>query len=337
MVGIDRAAKEKLLAKMRKKQQESAGNRDSTEWRVDKVKEGEEAEYRLAILPPLDEGETCTGGTAGQTQDLWYLANGAHWINKKRVECPRVHLENGTCPLCDMGFDLMQTTDDKKVRSQIAKEWLSRQNWAVNVYFLNHKTNPEHLRGKVMWWNVPKAVFEVCDKAFNSNDPGDEDDPRAFGYFCDPTDAFPLIVTVTEKNGYNNYESSRLLGRSKPIADDEEEIMEILDQRHDLYTKFKARDVDRLTQILNEKLGDETGSDGFDDDDTDTNTDDTEDNTVEEAKVEEEKPKTRKKAKAEPKPEPEDEPASTPVEDEETGVDDPELASLLAELNDDED
>lgn len=346
-MAISQADKQKLLERMRAKQAAQTGFKDPSEWRPPKMKKDEERKFRVIFLPPLNEGDKCVGGTASSTLDLWYLPHGHHFINKKRYECPRVHIEKGECPLCSTGFDLMREVDDKEVRSKLAKEWLAQSNFAVNVYFENHKDNPEDLRGKVLWWSIPVSVFNKCDKAFKSDSAGDDDNPQAFGLFFDPENAFPFIVNVTEKSGYNNYESSVFTSKSRPIAQSDEEIQDILDRRHDLYKKFEGRDIKALEKLLNDKLAggseqpksNEDGDDGYiakPETGSSKSEVKTESKVESKAKVEESKPKTES-AKTETKPKAEDKPKAETkpkVEEPENPEDDPELKALLAQLAD---
>jgi hypothetical protein len=352
MSSISKVDKQKLLDRMRQKQAEQSGFRDLTEWRAPKLKSPEEKSFRVIILPPLEQGDPCVGGTASESMDLYYRVFGYHLINKKRYECPRVHPEKGDCPLCSTGFDLMKETDDKKVRSGLAKEWLSQQNFAVNIYFENHKDNPEDLRGKVFWWSLPNAVQMICDKAFKSDDAGDDDNPKAHGLFFDPNDAFPLIIEIKVKNDYNNYEGSKFLGKSRPIAATQEEIDAILAKRHDVMKKFEARDIKALEKLLQDKLGGTTGggessgsSSSGDEGYITPPADKKEEKKVEvktEAKVEtktppkteEKKTEVKSEAKAEVKTEVKKEEVKKAEEKKEDEEEDPELKALLAQLND---
>ena len=352
MSSISKADKQKLLDRMRQKQAEQSGFRDLTEWRAPKLKAPEEKSFRIIILPPLEKGDPCVGGTASESMDLYYRLFGYHLINKKRYECPRVHPEKGDCPLCSMGFDLMKETDDKKIRSGLAKEWLSQQNYAVNIYFENHKDNPEDLRGKVFWWSLPNAIQLICEKAFKSDDAGDDDNPKAHGLFFDPDDAFPLIIEIKVKNDYNNYEGSKFLGKARPIASTQKEIDDILAKRHDVMKKFEARDIKALEKLLQEKLGgtsgggESSGSSSSGDEGYITPPADKKEEKKVEAKAppksEEKKTEVKAEAKAEVKAEAKAEAKKEEVKKEEVKKEvekveedeDPELKALLAQLND---
>jgi len=272
-MALSRSEKQKLLQKMREtKAKKGGGFRDPNEWRP-KFEKDKDLTYRIHILPPLLEGDECIGKDGKTTKcekdwDLYYYQRGGHFINKKIHECPRVR-DGGECPMCSIGFDLMRESDDKEVRKQIAKEWLSQESHVVNIYFPDHKDNPSDLRGNVMYWRLPMAIFRQCEDAFDRDDDGgDDDDPLAFGLFFDPEESFPIKITLREKAGYNNYDDSKLLGKSRALADSESEIEEILAKRIDVPERYPKPDIKELQKIADAKMsGDTDGSSGFDEDD----------------------------------------------------------------------
>lgn len=270
-MALDKKSKAALLAKMRSNQSKANGSRDPQEWRP-KFKKDEIIRYKAFILPPLMEGDECLAKDGSVIKcksdwDVWFVQHGHHFINKRKYQCPRIH-GTGSCPMCDTGFELMNGVDDKPTRRAIAKEWLSQENRAVNIYFTDTKDNPEDLRGKVFWWNVPNAIFEQCKSCIDRNDEGpDEDDPQPYGLFFLPEEAYPVIIELKEKSEYNNYDGSKILSRAKAIADTEEEIEEILNKRVDVRLRIDEPDIEALTKIVDEKLA-KTGG-GFDDDDDD--------------------------------------------------------------------
>lgn len=352
---VDRQA---ILDRMRKKQSEQQqGGRDSTEFRPPKVEKEQEVKFKAVILPPLDEGDPCEGGAASQSmEDLWYFPNGQHYINKKRYECPRVHIEKQACPMCDFGFDLMSETTDKDLKSSIAREWLSRENHAVNIYFLNVDSNPQEVRGKVFWWNLPQAIFSKCCTALSAKSAGDDpDEPKAFGVFFDPYAAYMLLIKITHKNDNNNYESSVLVGgKTIQIDKTEEGVVAILAKRHDLFTKFPARDLNVIQKLLDEKLAKNPSTGGESEGgEKDNDTGDlpvseskeppkaekpkeeprkAEEKPKEESKKAEEKPKAAEKPKETQKPVERQREAEKPKTEEKKENIDPELADLLSKL-----
>jgi hypothetical protein len=321
-MAMSKEAKQKLLDKMRKNQNSS--QRDPTEWRP-KFKKEETISYKAYVLPPIMEGDTCLDKngnkiTASSDWDVWYVQNGHHFINKRRYQCPRVH-GTGECAMCDAGFELMRDVDDKETRSAIAKEWLSQESHAVNLYFPDVKDNPEDVRGKVLWWNLPNKIFKMGKNCVDRSDPGpDEDDPQPYGLFFMPDEALMFKIELKEKSGYNNYDDSKMFVKPKPIASDDDEIQEILDRRSDIRLKFDKPDPDALTKIVEEKLAGSVDESGFSEDHV------SEDH-VSESKAqkasgdseEEEESKSKHKPKAEQKkakPEPEPESDDDDMDDE---------------------
>lgn len=269
---IDKAA---LLARTRKSMAErTQSGGDPNEFRIPKAKSDEILEYYVAVLPGLMKGDTCNGGkecSADMPDGLWYYENGSHFVNRKRYECPRLH-DDEHCPLCQEGFDLMQDSQDKDYKSKIAKEYLSRSNYAVNLYFLNHKKNPENLRGKVRWFNASKTIWSIWDNCINNDDPGDAEEPKPFGLFFEPYEETYIFKIIAAKKGeWNNYDQSKFLltnGKGPLVAlnknkePDDERIEAILAQRHYLPDVFAPRDIDALVKLRDAKQSHEGGRDG---------------------------------------------------------------------------
>lgn len=333
---------------VRKKMQEKQGSRfkDPQEFRPPAAKDGETLRYRFFILPPMQQGDKCFDGQASRSMDLFYLQNGSHWVNNKSHACPRVHDEED-CPFCQFGFDRMTETDDKDRRREIAKQWLPRTMYAVNIFFPKDGVNPDDVAGKVLWMNAPKQVFDLWEACVMSDSPGDPSDPQAFGVFYDENAAYLFQLSISKKNKWNDYTKSKFLANVKqPLVVDkagkpvEQIIQKILANRHDLYTKFHARDKDELAKLAKsltsgEPQEGEAQDGGFDEDETKK--------PAAAPKTEKAPPKAKtappviEEAVAAPAPAPA--PAKTEVKTEapkaevKADVEDSELQDLLAELD----
>lgn len=261
------------IEKIRKQMSEKFSSRqDPDEFRPEDAKDGKVLKYRFFILPPLEEGDACKGGTASRDQGLWVLRHGLHWINKRPEPCPRI-LNDEDCELCSTGFSLMNELEksEKDARRAISKKWLSTTKNMVNIYFIHDEVNPEAMRGTVKYFNADKGVFDIWDAAINRKDAGDNHDPQAHGVFFDEENAFLFQLEVKEKGGYNNYEASKFLAKSGPIpiaADksgnpDRKAIDRILAQRVDLWTKVKEPSQEKIHKVYLKMVG------GGDDDDDD--------------------------------------------------------------------
>lgn len=220
--------------------------KDPDEFRPPNVETGKSKTYYFHILPPVDEEEP------------FFLKNAAHWINNKTVQCPRVH---GTddCPVCQLGFDLMEGVEDKKARSAIAKKFLPQQKYAINILFTNDQVNGD-LAGKVMWFNTPQSVFAKMKDALMRDNAGDNPKkPLAFGDFTDPNASYVFELNITEKGTFNNYDTSDFLPDAPvKIAD----AKSVLAKRHDLASKFPEPDMKVLKEYEQKMLnGDDSGSD----------------------------------------------------------------------------
>jgi len=341
------------LKKIRKKIKEKQGgrSRDPNEFKTPQPKsDSEPIKIRFFILPPLKKGDTCADGVASQDMDLFYVANGSHWVNNRPYPCPRVH-DDENCTMCDFAFELMSETQDKDERRAIARQYLPQTKYAVNVLFLNSETNPEDVRGKVMWYNVSKQVFDKFEACICRDNAGDDADPQAYGVFFDEENAYAFQLEILKSGQYPSYKTSKFLAGSgtMPIAakkvdgkvvPDSNKIKKILDQRHDLFTKFETRDQDKISELVTMVTSESPGS-GFDEDDTnESDSSSSSDDEVnaselgisEEISGEEPVSETADESKAEEKAE--DKPKET-AEVSSNDEEEEEIAALLNDLNDD--
>jgi hypothetical protein len=262
-------SREEMLKKVRAKAAEQKNTRkDPDEFRVPKITDNKETkEYIFFILPDLQAGDQCRTGVCENGMENYYYENGFHWFDNQKYECPRIH-DHDSCPMCDMGFELMKDSDDKDYKQKISSKYLARGHYAVNIYFLNAQKNPEELRGKVMWYNAPRTIFEKWDQCINNDDPGDDVDPKACGIFYHPQEGCYAFKLIAKKKGdWNTYEESLFLAKTfaplavKDGAPDDERIAEILAQRHWLPSKFASRNVEKLQALVNKISAAEQGAD----------------------------------------------------------------------------
>lgn len=259
---------------LRAKLKQQLSNKDPHEFRPAKAQEGKTIKYRCYILPGLEKGETCVGGVAAEStmNDMFFVNRGLHWYNNKPTTCPRV-THNEECKLCQAGFDLIQEIKsqnqpkekEKELVSRVARQFISNQDYLVNIYVTDDEINPVEYRNKVMWTGLSKTIFDKCCEVMARDDSGDPKDPQAYGIFFDPFDGY-ILQYVVRKNGQNNdYKESKFLPERAPIAvtasgePDEAEMNRILDSRHDLSLKIDPVDYDKLNAICNTLL---SGDDG---------------------------------------------------------------------------
>ena len=170
------------IHRIRKQVKDKVGKHsDPTEFRPPKAEDGAPPiQSRFFILPPFAEGDELATGNAEQGMEEFFLRNGSHYIDNKRLGCPRV-INEGKCDICQHGFDLMKETENKDERRDIAKRLLPGTYMMVNIYFPNIDKNPENLRGQVRWYNCPKTVFDMWeDCLFRDDDGGDPQEPLPF-------------------------------------------------------------------------------------------------------------------------------------------------------------
>lgn len=255
------------LEEVRKRLKEKKGGfvKDPNEFKPSQVKPGEEAKYKFIVLPPLQTGETCASGKVSRDMAQFFIPVGAHWVNKKPYECPRIH-DQAECKFCQLGFDLLGEEDDEEIRKNIVKTYLARATYAVNIYFPSYDSNPEELRGRVMWYSMPKTVFDIMEATLMRDASKDDLDPQAYGFFYLPDESYVFQLEVSSQGGFNAYKTSKFLYstrgpmiKSKDGVANSDQTKKVLDMRHDLYTKFAARDQVALAKLANEVLKGEPG------------------------------------------------------------------------------
>jgi len=261
-------SREEMLKRLREKLQERSKNhRDPDQFIPPKARDKQKLEYVFRVLPPLQAGDTYKGGVCEKDQDLWFIENGNHWIDNTRMECPRVH-DGEPCPICELGFSLMRDNEDDDYKQEVRKKYMPKTAYAVNAYFLNINQNPENLRGKVMWINLPITAWKIMNECTENDDGGTPEDPKPYGIFYHPYDGGYAFKLVVEKKGdWNNYERSQFLVQTfGPLIKDkngkpeEARIQKILDQRHNLSSKFRPRDASKLQAIVDKLLRNQTGN-----------------------------------------------------------------------------
>jgi hypothetical protein len=257
--------KKALLEKVRKKLRESRGSsRDPDQFRVTNTKAGEPpTKFRFVVLPGLSKGDKCVGGVAkSEMDDHFCIAGGVHWINRQPHGCPRLY-DGEECPWCTLGFGLLDECDIQEERSKISGKYLAKSTYLVNIYFPAFKMNPEELHGKVMWYPMPKTIFDKMDECFMRDNAGDdpEHDPKPWGIFFDPEECLIFQLEVYHKGGFNSYENSKFLLQKSRLAETDEQIQAILDLRHDLKLKAHPRDADELEKMLEKMYGNDGDKD----------------------------------------------------------------------------
>lgn len=266
--------RKELLERVRAKMKAKKGGKqkDPDEFRAPKPNAGQTFKMKAYVLPPLEKGEVCSSGKSAThgMDGLFFYTVGFHWIEGKPHACPRV-FDQDNCAYCQLGFDLMRDTDDREAKQELAKMYLPRTNYVVNLYIPDVPQNPEEVRGQVVYYAMPKTIFDKLDECISRDDAGeDPDDPQPFGLFFDPENAYPLQVVITRKGDYPNYEKTQLLATGVgPISKNAKELEKILAGRHDLPAKYPPRDPGVLADIVAKILnggGKDNGGDGFDSD-----------------------------------------------------------------------
>ena len=215
--------------------------------------------YRFYILPPLLAGDVLKSGTVTKSMDMFYIKNGMHWgIDSRPHPCPRQLGLPDRCPLCQFGFNLMKNEKDEEKRRKIRSEWLSSENYLVNIYFTSWEGNPEELRGKVKFFNTSSQCFKLWTQALERDNCGDPEEPEAFGAFFDENNASLFELSVLKQGKNNSYATSGFR-KKKPTpmvqnpdgTANTKGIAALLKLRINLWEKIQQPDVDNLKALLN--------------------------------------------------------------------------------------
>lgn len=255
------------LNAIKKKLKEFGGSKlDPDEFRPGKAKIGEKLKYRFFILPGLLDGDKLKSGAVEKSMDLFFVNYGQHWIKNQPHACPRVY-DNSECEICDFGLKLLRdkTLGDAE-RQKIRQDWLPNSNFVVNIYFPNIKTNPEELRGKVMYYKAPKTLFDIWTACINREEPeeiNDDEEFEPFGIFFDENASWMFELQVELNGKSNGYKTSKFVfGSDKkpvPIAKNEDgsantkQIASILAQRINIWDRLEVPDrakIRKLSQVL---------------------------------------------------------------------------------------
>jgi hypothetical protein len=241
--------------------------------------------YQFFILPPFGLGEQIKGGKAKQGMDQFYVTHGNHWFGDKPHACPRVW-DDTECPICKFGFDLLKdekiSKDDQK-RRRVIETWMPNQCYMMNIFFPAVKKNPEDLHNRVMFYNAPKTILDICTATLMRDDAGDPESPEAFGVFFDENNAFLFELQVTKQGKNNSYKSSKFLATPRPMirntdgSPNETAIAKLLESRHDLFAKIEVPSMEKIKKVFQVMSnGDDSHMDGksggFDEDETATAT-----------------------------------------------------------------
>lgn len=300
----------KQLEAMRARVRKKSNNRvqDPHEFRAPNMggQEGEKLFY-FYVLPPKEE------------DGIFFYPNGAHWINKRSHECPRLH-DGEECALCTLMFDLMEGAENKQEKSEIGKKYGAKQKYAINIYFTDDKENGEYAN-KVMWYNAPWQVYQKFESCLEKDGPGNKHDPQAWGDFYNPEEAYLFRLSVQNKGGYSNYESSQFIPSSRgpiPNADD------IINSLHNLSSKFEERDPEGIQKIVDKLLDNDSNYESESEPDPKPAPESSKPKKESSKKKSESKVKEKQETKQESKSEPE--PQTVPPDD-----DDEDIEALISE------
>lgn len=153
-------------------------------------------------------------------------------------ECPTTLGEK--CPVCDANSELWNSgfEGDKK----IARERKRRLRFISNIIVIKDPKNPEN-EGKTFLFSFGQKIYDKLTTAMNPPADYGEDPRDPFGFF----DGCVVKLKIKNKDGYRNYDDTTVEAASDLYDGDEEKLMSVLEQMHDLGEfvdpkKFKSYD-----------------------------------------------------------------------------------------------
>lgn len=268
---------------LKNKIKEYSGKRsDPDEFRPQKAKAGEKLKYKFYVLPGLVKGDKLKTSIVEKSMDIFFINYGQHWVKNAPHACPRIW-DGSECQMCEMGLELLR---DKKLTDQerldIRRDWLPSSAYVVNIYFPPLKSNPEELRGKVLYYKAPKTLFDVWSACITRDpiDPEEMDDIEEFepsGVFFDENAAWLFELNVELNGKSNGYKASKFLvgsdKRPQPIvkkedgSPDTKAIASILSHRIDIWGRLELPDSGKIKKLYNSLLhgdDDDSAGSGFD-------------------------------------------------------------------------
>jgi len=81
--------------------------------------------------------------------------------------CPKTKNKDNACPICDMGWSLYNEAKesglDKKETTPILQNWVSKDEYIVNILILSDTINPSN-NGKVFLFKLSKTILDIFKK-----------------------------------------------------------------------------------------------------------------------------------------------------------------------------
>ena len=222
------------------------GYSDDRLWKPERDKAGN-ASATIRFLPKTDGDELpwvkiFSHGFQGPS-GRWYIENSLTTLGEAD-------------PVSDLNSKLWNsTTDDNSPERKQARDQKRRLNYISNVLIIDDPKHPEN-NGQVKLFKYGKKIFDkIMDKAKPTFE--DEEPVNVFDYW----EGANFKLRMKQVEGYPNYDSSAF-SEPAPIADSDEDILEIANKQHKLSEfldkkNFKSYDElkRKLEMVLN---GEET-------------------------------------------------------------------------------
>jgi hypothetical protein len=186
-------------------------------------------------------------------------------------------------PVSEMNKELWETGIE--ANKKLASDRKRKLHYVSNVLVIRDPANPEN-EGKVFLFKYGKSIFDMIMEKIKPT----IEDEEAVPVF-DPWEGAELKIRIHKEAGYPKYTKSTW-GNPKPLADDDDEILAILNKSHnldDILDRKNFKSYEELKKRLDSVLNTKGASVGTAENDLGNS----------EEEEEEEAPKPRKEKKAE--------------------------------------
>jgi hypothetical protein len=224
-----------FMEELRKKKEKLANKGSGGNFLENFVQIGEKESASLRILP------------GNPNPEQFYAETAIHKVGENNFHCLRKHDEK--CPLCELYFEIWKdiNNDGKETPAGEAKrDFLFKNGLGASDRYYFNVYDRRDSKVKILSQGV-KIFQKILDGMF------DEDFGNGETYIFDTEKGWDFNLKMEKVAGYNNYDKSSFRIKSTPLAESEEEIANILAQRHDLSVLIKLPAFEEVRAVADAK------------------------------------------------------------------------------------
>lgn len=204
--------------------------------------------YEIRFLPDLNNGFY---------KKMYYhmFKVGEKW---KFIQCPKTHNFDNPCPICSVVNKLFQGSESDKNEARRLKR---KQKFVCNVFVVDDprddgKDDDDKNAGKVMLYEFPGKVEQKLKEEIKDTKNG-----LGASIFDPSENGYNFILKVGVQSGgqgqsFPEYSMSMFARRPSPIAESENKIDELMEQRIAIDEHFSKNDtsMNELIQVMKDEM-----------------------------------------------------------------------------------